>query len=523
MHLAIATAMLLTALGIHQAFLFPDPVMSKHKNTMNITDLARTPEELDLVLSSSGEGAQFKTTPRKLIIMSIDGMRGDLIEGSGADFGYNREKFHFIEKLRQEKPDETRLFLVDVLQDTYTTDKLTQAYTGRQITWANRQKALLGEYLNFLEDDNVFNQMHAVRSHRSSIIMNGGQIYQLKLSPYTDKLWVSPEGGSIRDTYTCDQNGFTKLHQMIEDDQPEMVAFHVVGLDHIHHTYGINTDIENKTLPDIEEQIKKTIELMDDNTTFVMFGDHGYNENGKHGFNSISERTSALFVYSKGGNFWGPQEAELINGTNIAPIISQLAGTVTPQLNTGHIRKDTAVYPNDISENAKERDFATQLMLNMKQIYAKLMHDNKTSSINITPEIFKYLNETADNLLDHYFELQRSNHSGTAFLYAEFEMWHRYTFGIYYVARMPGIHEYLALAVMALAFVSVLMSVAMEFKELEITTGVFFTGLCLTLTVVCNWLVTKNPTVKVTIALLVGCLHLVRISILWFKAKQVDF
>ena len=48
---------------------------------------------------------------------------------------------------------------------------------------------------------------------------------------------------------------------------------------------------------DIQNTIEKVIEKMDDDTTLVIFGDHGMTENGSHGGSSELEMRTVLFAY----------------------------------------------------------------------------------------------------------------------------------------------------------------------------------------------------------------------------------
>ena len=76
---------------------------------------------------------------------------------------------------------------------------------------------------------------------------------------------------------------------------------HIIGVDSAGHTYGsMHSEIERK-LHDSEEIIKTIIEKMDDQTTLVVFGDHGMTLDGNHGGSSLLEMRSVVFSYQKTG------------------------------------------------------------------------------------------------------------------------------------------------------------------------------------------------------------------------------
>jgi len=72
---------------------------------------------------------------------------------------------------------------------------------------------------------------------------------------------------------------------------------HMIGLDCAGHTFGSrHPEIERKLL-ETEAFIAKVIKLMDDETTLVIFGDHGMTEEGNHGGDTILEMRTGVFAY----------------------------------------------------------------------------------------------------------------------------------------------------------------------------------------------------------------------------------
>lgn len=80
----------------------------------------------------------------------------------------------------------------------------------------------------------------------------------------------------------------------------DLMTLHLIGLDHSGHTYGSTRHPElQRKLLDTEAIIAEVIELMDDETTLVVFGDHGMTEGGSHGSSSLIEMSTVLFSYQK--------------------------------------------------------------------------------------------------------------------------------------------------------------------------------------------------------------------------------
>ena len=74
---------------------------------------------------------------------------------------------------------------------------------------------------------------------------------------------------------------------------------HVSGLDGAGHTYGLrHSEIERKLL-DTEKIMQTIIEKMDNNTTLLVWGDHGMTIDGNHGGSELLEMRTTLFAYQK--------------------------------------------------------------------------------------------------------------------------------------------------------------------------------------------------------------------------------
>ena len=85
------------------------------------------------------------------------------------------------------------------------------------------------------------------------------------------------------------------------------------------------------------------IEKMDDNTTLVMFGDHGMRYTGSHGGGSEVEKRTAFFAYQKTpfGQAYreNKHHFQQIDGglkqSDLAPIAAYLTNTPIPFSNLG--------------------------------------------------------------------------------------------------------------------------------------------------------------------------------------------
>lgn len=114
---------------------------------------------------------------------------------------------------------------------------------------------------------------------------------------------------------------------------------HVLGVDHAGHSYNSDhREIERK-LNDTEKLIQEIIDSMDNDTTLLVFGDHGMTNEGNHGGASEQELRSILFGYSKQGfNKIGDFSDKIRNSVkqmDIPSIASSILGISRPLQNLG--------------------------------------------------------------------------------------------------------------------------------------------------------------------------------------------
>ena len=76
---------------------------------------------------------------------------------------------------------------------------------------------------------------------------------------------------------------------------------HIIGVDHAGHTYGVNNKEIERKLNDTEAIVQKIIDKMDQDTVLIVYGDHGMNDGGNHGVETIGEIRTIIFSYTKSG------------------------------------------------------------------------------------------------------------------------------------------------------------------------------------------------------------------------------
>ncbi len=148
-----------------------------------------------------------------------------------------------------------------------------------------------------VSEDNVLYQLKQSRGDNSTIAFFGDYIWGPMFGQYFDKeeMWNSVD---LRDLDTLD-NGVSKrlVQELKQGSKFDFMLGHIIGIDSAGHSFDAShSEIERKLL-DAEHIIQEVMELMDDQTTLIVFGDHGMTDSGNHGGGSENEMRTVLFAY----------------------------------------------------------------------------------------------------------------------------------------------------------------------------------------------------------------------------------
>ena len=135
------------------------------------------------------------------------------------------------------------------------------------------------------------------------------------------------------------------LEELRKGSDFDFLLGHILGIDSAGHSFNAeHPEIERKLI-DSERMIQDVMELMDDNTTLIVFGDHGMTASGNHGGGSDNEMRTVLFAYQKTqfplSNYYKAYSENFIDmdsdlkQVDLAAILSVLLDTPFPYSNIG--------------------------------------------------------------------------------------------------------------------------------------------------------------------------------------------
>ena len=91
-------------------------------------------------------------------------------------------------------------------------------------------------------------------------------------------------------------------HDLDHGEQPKLVINHVVGLDGLLHNSGDpNHPFVQKGVHHYENLFKQLLQRVDNDTTILAFGDHGFDQDNDHGSDTEDVMRTAMFVYQRNG------------------------------------------------------------------------------------------------------------------------------------------------------------------------------------------------------------------------------
>lgn len=338
--------------------------------------------------------SQWFASKGKVVMLLVDSLRFDYFveDETNTNPLFAANKFTKFNELRAKSPNNTLVIRAKSEAPTLTIERLPCLVTGNIPPKANM---LLAFGALPMSEDSILRQL----------IQSGRKIYFSG-----DPLWTEmfpndfTEANNIRSFDLKDQdvdNITTQIiHKKLDENNFDLLLGHMLGVDHMGHSYGIGDPRVAKILNRIDNFIMEIIEKMDDETTLIVLGDHGMTNEGEHGHGSPKELDTAIAAYNKKG-FQKFQQTGLdslmksvketmtpTKQVDIAATLSMLLGVPVPFSNMGQIIGDLYPVTETKTESAcPESNFLIQMV-----------QDNYLNSLQIANYFEKYQKKT------HLFE-----------------------------------------------------------------------------------------------------------------------
>ena len=240
---------------------------------------------------------------------------------------------------------------------TTTQQRLKGILTGGLPTFIDVSASFGGAAL---DEDNVVAQLLA-RGKRMAVSGDDtwGELFDLNVTFTVD---ASPfESFDVKDTTTVDAGVRRRMRDMLRrPDDWDVLIGHMLGADHVGHTYGATTDEMEDKLRENDQDVRDIVETLRADarfaeTLFFVFGDHGMTDHGDHGGGTADETESFLLVYHPWASKCtesGKMPDETMPQVDFAPTLASLVGVPIPYGNLGTVNEKIF----NIAHGGKPRD-----------------------------------------------------------------------------------------------------------------------------------------------------------------------
>ncbi|TNV84606.1 hypothetical protein FGO68_gene1923 [Halteria grandinella] len=253
--------------------------------------------------------------PKKLIMLLVDALREDFVEMDESlipvqyldhnNSIYTRRRIQLFNDLLKEQPENTILAPMKVEMPTVTAIRIQGTMTGALNSYIEIKDNFGSQTI---EEDSLLYQINNRGYKRTKdrkpldeyIVFTGDYIWSDEFAPYFNRSFPH-SSFNVQDLDSHDNATSRDLRREVKDMNFTLLLGHLIGVDHGGHSGGANNKQIERKLRETETLIKDMIELMDNDTVIMVYGDHGMNNEGHHGGNSLQELRSAFFAYTKGG------------------------------------------------------------------------------------------------------------------------------------------------------------------------------------------------------------------------------
>lgn len=208
-----------------------------------------------------------------------------------------------------------------------------------------------------IEEDSIISQM---RAENMSVVFMGDDTW-VNLFPDSFTHSHPYDSFNVEDLHTVDNGVVEHLFPYLHPSNAsswDVIIGHFLGVDHVGHRVGPGAPTMKEKLQQMDDVLRRVVDLLDEDTLLVVLGDHGMDEQGNHGGDGELEVAAGLWMYSKGARLTASEQPGLaeslprytfpgtstpmrhINQIDLVPTLALLLGIPIPFNNLGSIIPD---------------------------------------------------------------------------------------------------------------------------------------------------------------------------------------
>jgi len=364
---------------------------------------------------------QWFQTKSKVIYLVMDGLRFDYLFKDTLipePELYKQERSHLFHEIFLNSPEKLIVCKAYADTPTLTVQRIPSVVTGGLPPKAN---IIMAFGALPIKEDSLIRQAHLAGRKP---YFSGDSLWN---DFFPDDLITTTETRSfdIKDD-DVDVATVNFIDYITKNKDFNLVIGHMLALDHMGHYRGLGDPKLAEAIQHTDQLIKNIMDIMDENTTLMIVGDHGMDYSGEHGHGTPGETNTAIVAYHKKGFQKYNQDlsqvmrsinetTKLVKQEDIVPTISMLLGLPIPFSNMGQILTDA--YPVGsfpLLEICPESSFEVQAVrdnyVNSLQIWNYFQENQEQSHLFKKP-VYKYVQSLLKELESKYNEIQQMTKS----------------------------------------------------------------------------------------------------------------
>lgn len=291
------------------------------------------------------------------MVLIVDALRYDFMfphESVPEEKNFYRNVLTLPTELSQQEPDNSLMFKFIADPPTATLQRIKALTVGTLPTFVDAGSNFAGSRI--LEDTWL---AQAKRAGKQIAFMGDdtwmgvfplpGPLEDASGSVFNASMTWPFDSFYVEDLDTVDQGVVTHLYPLLEDPDQEwdILVGHLLGLDHVGHRLGPNHSEMTRKLVEADTMLRRVLKSLREDDLLILMGDHGMDEKGNHGGDSMEETSASLWMYSKKGltrpsssAITSPIDSEghkTVQQISLIPTLSLLLGQPIPFSNLGSI------------------------------------------------------------------------------------------------------------------------------------------------------------------------------------------
>ncbi|KAI0272081.1 hypothetical protein BGY98DRAFT_1002678 [Russula aff. rugulosa BPL654] len=240
-------------------------------------------------------------THKRAIILIIDALRFDFLSPHPPEphSPYHHNALTLPRELTANQPRNSFLFNAHADPPTATLQRIKAIVTGSLPTFVDIGHNFGG---SSIAEDSIIQQLQL--ANKTIAFMGDDTWLTVFPTAFHPEMSHDFDSFNVEDLHTVDNGVIANLFPLLTNSTHahswDFLIGHFLGVDHVGHRVGPDHPTMLVKQQQMNDVLKRVVDLLDNDTLLVVLGDHGMDRKGDHGGDGDLEVSSGLWIYSKG-------------------------------------------------------------------------------------------------------------------------------------------------------------------------------------------------------------------------------